>query len=106
MKIVEMRKGIREFAGPDHWNDPDMLEVGNGMTPAEDRSHFTLWCMMASPLIAGNDLRKMTPQTVGILTNREAVAINQDSLGIQGFLKLNATYSRLSFSFNSFRYAF
>jgi alpha-galactosidase len=85
MKIVEMRKDIRKYAGPDHWNDPDMLEVGRGMTLNEDRSHFTLWCLMASPLIAGNDLRSMSNETKEILTNNEVLSINQDSLGIQGY---------------------
>ena len=85
LQILDMRKGIRIYAGPDHWNDFDMMEVGNGMTLAEDRSHFTLWCMMASPLIAGNDLRNMSQETIEILTNKEVVAVNQDSLGIQGF---------------------
>lgn len=84
-KIAEMRKDIRQFSGPDHFNDFDMLEVGNGMTDAEDRSHFALWCMLASPLIAGNDFRKMTKETLAILTNKELIAINQDELGIQGF---------------------
>ena len=83
MKIVEMRKDIRMHAGPGHWNDPDMMEVGNGMAVHEDRAHFSLWCMLAAPLIAGNDLRTMSKETIGILTNREAIAINQDSLGIQ-----------------------
>jgi alpha-galactosidase len=85
MKIVEMRKDIRQYAGPDHWNDPDMLEVGRGMTVSEDRAHFSLWCMMAAPLMAGNDLRNMKKETIEILTNREVIAIDQDSLGIQGF---------------------
>jgi alpha-galactosidase len=85
MKIAEMRKGIREFAGPGHWNDPDMLEVGRGMSLDEDRAHFSLWCMMAAPLIAGNDLRIMKKETVEILTKKEAIAIDQDSLGIQGY---------------------
>ena len=84
-KIAEMRKDIRQFSGPDHWNDFDMLEVGNGMSIEEDKSHFTLWSLLASPLIAGNDLKKMTPQTLNILTNKELIAINQDALGIQGF---------------------
>jgi alpha-galactosidase len=84
-RIAEMRKDIRQFSGPDHWNDFDMLEVGNGMTYQEDKSHFALWCMLASPLIAGNDFRKMTPETLRILTNKELIAINQDGLGIQGF---------------------
>jgi alpha-galactosidase len=85
MKIIEMRKDIRKYAGPDHWNDPDMLEVGNGMSASEDRSHFSLWCILAAPLIAGNDLRAMSRETIGILTNREVIAVDQDSLGVQGF---------------------
>jgi alpha-galactosidase len=85
MKIVELRKNIRQYAGPGHWNDPDMLEVGNGMTPNEDRAHFSLWCMMAAPLMAGNDLKNMTRATADILTNREVISVDQDSLGIQGF---------------------
>ncbi|WP_026705712.1 glycoside hydrolase family 27 protein [Flavobacterium soli] len=85
MKIVEMRKDIRKYSGPDHWNDFDMLEVGNGMTFAEDKSHYTMWSMLASPLIAGNDFRKMTKETLSILTNKEIIAINQDKLGIQAF---------------------
>jgi alpha-galactosidase len=85
MSIVEMQNGLRKYAGPGHWNDPDMLEVGNGMTVNEDRSHFSLWCMLAAPLIAGNDLTKMTRATNSILTNKEVIAIDQDSLGVEGF---------------------
>jgi alpha-galactosidase len=85
MKIVEMRKGIRVYAGPGHWNDPDMLEVGNGMCVNEDRSHFTLWCLLAAPLMAGNDVKTMSKETTEILCNREAIAVDQDSLGIQGY---------------------
>jgi alpha-galactosidase len=85
MKILDMRKGIRKYAGPDHWNDPDMMEVGNGMTEAEDRTHFTMWAMQAAPLIAGNDFRKMSKQTLQILTNKEVIAVDQDVLGVQGF---------------------
>lgn len=85
LRILEMRKDIRQFSGPDHWNDFDMMEVGNGMTNTEDKSHFTLWSLMASPLFAGNDLRIMKPETLKILTNKEMIAINQDKLGIQGF---------------------
>jgi alpha-galactosidase len=62
-----------------------MLEVGNGMTVTEDRAHFSLWCMLAAPLMAGNDLRKMSPQTTEILTNKEVIAVDQDELGIEGF---------------------
>jgi len=85
MKIIDMRKDIRKFSGPDHWNDFDMMEVGDGMNNIEDKSHFTMWAMMASPLIAGNDFRKMSKETLAILTNKELIAINQDKLGIQGF---------------------
>jgi alpha-galactosidase len=89
MKIVEMRKDIRKFSGPDHWNDFDMMEVGNEMNDTEDKAHFAMWCMMASPLIAGNDFRKMSKETLAILTNKELIAVDQDKLGIQGF-KLSA----------------
>jgi alpha-galactosidase len=85
MKVLEMRKGIRQYSGPDHWNDPDMLEVGNGMTVNEDRAHFSLWCIMAAPLMAGNDIKAMNRATRDILTNHEVIAVDQDSLGIQGF---------------------
>lgn len=85
LQILDMRKDIRKYAGPDHWNDPDMMEIGNGMTVNEDRSHFSLWAMMAAPLIAGNDLRNMSPETIAILTNKEVIAIDQDTLGIQAF---------------------
>jgi alpha-galactosidase len=85
MQILDMQKGLREYAGPGHWNDPDMLEVGNGMSVNEDRAHFTMWCMLAAPLIAGNDLQKMSREVREILTNKDAIAVNQDALGIQGF---------------------
>lgn len=86
MKILDMQKDMRQYAGPGHWNDPDMLEVGNGgMNASEDRAHFSMWCMLAAPLIAGNDLKNMSPQTLATLTNTNAIDINQDALGIQGF---------------------
>jgi alpha-galactosidase len=76
---------LAPYAGPGRWNDPDMLEVGNGgMSPEEYRTHFSLWCMLAAPLMAGNDLRAMSADTLEILTNREAIAIDQDPLGVQG----------------------
>ena len=84
-KIINMRKDIRKAAGPGHWNDYDMMEVGNGMTDSEDRSHFAMWSMLASPLIMGNDLRSATKETIKTLTNKEVIAVNQDALGIQGF---------------------
>jgi alpha-galactosidase len=78
--------GIGKYAGPDHWNDPDMLEVGNeGLTFAESRAHFSMWCILAAPLMAGNDVRKMSPEINAILIDREALAVNQDPLGKQGW---------------------
>lgn len=80
------QNGLEKFAGPGHWNDPDMLEVGNGgMNEDEYRTHMSLWAILAAPLIAGNDLAKMTPYTVEMLTNREVIAVDQDPLGKQGF---------------------
>ncbi len=77
--------GLAKYAGPGHWNDPDFLEVGNsGMTADEQRTHFSLWVMLAAPLIAGNDLAAMTEETKSILMNREVIAVDQDPLGRQG----------------------
>jgi hypothetical protein len=82
--IFSRQKDLARYAGPGQWNDPDMLEVGNGgMTTEEYRTHFSLWCMLASPLMAGNDLTNMTPETKSILMNKEMIAVNQDTLGIQ-----------------------
>jgi alpha-galactosidase len=79
------QNGLEKYAGPGHWNDPDMLEVGNGhMKPQEYQTHMSLWCLLAAPLIAGNDLTKMSPETLSILTNPEVIAIDQDPAGIQG----------------------
>jgi alpha-galactosidase len=84
--ILALQVGLERYAGPDGWNDPDMLEVGNaGLSIVESRSHFSMWCMLAAPLMAGNDLRKMTPEVLSILTNKEAIAIDQDTLGKQGY---------------------
>jgi alpha-galactosidase len=83
--ILDEQVGLESYAGPGHWNDPDMLEVGNGgMTTTEYRAHFSLWAMLAAPLIAGNDLRNMTPETRQILTNKEVIAVDQDPLGREG----------------------
>jgi alpha-galactosidase len=83
--IVDLNEPLWPFAGPGHWNDADMLEVGNGgMTPAEYRSHFSLWAMMASPLMAGNDVARMDEATRSILLNKEVIAVDQDQLGVQG----------------------
>lgn len=84
LDILDLQVGLETFAGPGHWNDPDMLEVGNGgMTANEYRAHFSLWSILAAPLIAGNDLRSMAPEIKEILTNREVIAVNQDTLGRQ-----------------------
>jgi alpha-galactosidase len=84
MNILDLQAGLESFSGPGHWNDPDMLEVGNGgMTADEYRAHFSLWAMLAAPLIAGNDLTRMTPETRAILTNAEVIAVDQDPLGVQ-----------------------
>jgi len=85
LAIVDKNEALARFAGPGGWNDPDMLEVGNGgMSDTEYRSHFSLWAMMAAPLMAGNDLREMSPATREILLNKEVVAVDQDPLGKQG----------------------
>jgi alpha-galactosidase len=83
--ILDRQASLADFAGPDHWNDPDMLEVGNGgMTDAEYRAHFSLWAILAAPLMAGNDVRSMTDATRSILTAPEVIAVDQDPLGRQG----------------------
>jgi alpha-galactosidase len=77
--------GLSSFAGPGKWNDPDFLEVGNGgLSPDEERTHFSLWAMLAAPLIAGNDLTHMSDETRNILLNREIIAVDQDALGKEG----------------------
>jgi len=84
--ILDKEKDLAKYAGPGYWNDPDMLEVGNGgMTTEEYRTHFSLWCMLAAPLMAGNDLGNMSPETADILKNAEVIALDQDVLGKQGF---------------------
>ena len=79
------QNGLEKFAGPGHWNDPDMLEIGNGgMKRDEYRTHMALWALLAAPLLAGNDLRSMSPETKELLTNSEVLAVNQDKKGVQG----------------------
>jgi alpha-galactosidase len=83
--ILDMQVDREAAAGPNGWNDPDMLEIGNGnMTPIEYESHFSLWAMLAAPLIAGNDMSKMDADTLRILTNKDVIAVDQDPLGKQG----------------------
>ncbi len=82
MEIAYSQVGLEKYAGPGHWNDPDMLEIGNGgMSYDEYRTHMTLWILLAAPLLAGNDLSKMSEADKGLLTNRQAIAIDQDVLG-------------------------
>jgi alpha-galactosidase len=83
--ILDQQVGLQSYASPGHWNDPDMLEVGNGgMTDTEYRSHFSLWAILAAPLIAGNDLRDMRPEIHDMLTNKEVIAVDQDAMGREG----------------------
>jgi alpha-galactosidase len=86
LRIIDAQKPLRQYAGPGHWNDPDMLEVGNGMSMNEDRAHFSMWCMLAAPLISGNDLQNMSEDTLNILENKDVIAVDQDPLGIEGFV--------------------
>ena len=83
MHIVDLCEPLWKHSGPGNFNDMDMLQVGRGMSETEDRTHFTMWCMMNSPLLAGNDLRSMTPATLAILTHPELIALNQDPLAYQ-----------------------
>ena len=85
LSIFKKNVVLAPYAGPGHWNDPDMLEVGNGgMNAIEYRTHMSLWAILAAPLLAGNDLTKMSPETLSILGNREVIAIDQDPAGRQG----------------------
>jgi alpha-galactosidase len=85
VQILDLVDGLESYAGPGHWNDPDMLEVGNGgLNDTEARAHFSMWCILAAPLMAGNDIRSMSPAIREILTNKELIAVNQDPLGVQG----------------------
>jgi len=80
------QNGLEPYAGPGHWNDPDMLEVGNGkLTPDENYTHMTLWCMLSAPLLIGCDMPKMSPFIVSLFSNDEVIAVNQDPLGRQGW---------------------
>ncbi|NOT93730.1 glycoside hydrolase family 27 protein [Ferruginibacter sp.] len=83
LKIIDLNADLYKYASPGHYNDMDMLQVGRGMSYEEDKTHFSLWCMMNSPLLAGNDLRSMSKQTIEILSNKEIIAINQDIAFVQ-----------------------
>jgi alpha-galactosidase len=84
LSIFHSNVGLAASAGPGGWNDPDMLEVGNGMSATEDRSEFSLWAEMAAPLVSGTNLANANATTLGILTNTRVIAVDQDALGKQG----------------------
>ena len=85
LQILDQMDPIYSYAGPGHWNDADMLEVGNGgMTTAEYRAHFSMWALFSAPLIAGNDMAHMTPEISEILLNKDVIAVDQDPMVIQG----------------------
>lgn len=84
-RIGFSQNDLAPWAKPGHWNDPDMLEIGNGaMSEMEYKTHMSQWAILAAPLLAGNDLRNMSPEILSILTNRDVIAVNQDKLGKQG----------------------
>ena len=85
LPILDMQAGLRKYAGPGHWNDPDMMEVGNLPTLSENRAHFAMWAMLAAPLIIGTDVRHLDPDILAVLKNKGVIAVNQDRRGIQGF---------------------
>ncbi len=84
VSLIDQNAPLSQYAGPGHWNDPDMLEVGKLANETEDRAHFSMWAIMAAPLLAGNDIRNMSAATRTILTNSEVIAVDQDPLGVQG----------------------
>jgi len=86
VSLIDQNAPLAQYAGPGHWNDPDMLEVGKLANETEDRAHFSMWAIMAAPLLAGNDIRSMSAATKTILTNAEVIAVDQDALGVQGKL--------------------
>ncbi len=100
MHNLDINANLETHAGPGHWNDPDMLIIGlrgskgpagdSGCNDIEYQSNMSLWCIMASPLIATNDVRNMNDETKRILMNEEAIAVDQDALGKQGVLKINS----------------
>ena len=84
--VIDKNTYLAPFASPGHFNDMDMLEVGRGMTHEEDKSHFSMWCILSSPLVLGNNLTTISPQTLEIVTNAEVISVDQDTTGLQGHL--------------------
>jgi hypothetical protein len=83
IRIIDLNTFLAPYISPGHYNDMDMLEVGRGLTTEEDKSHFSMWCILSSPLVLGNNMATMTQQTKDILTNTEVIAVNQDTTGLQ-----------------------
>ncbi len=90
LSIIDLNRDLAPYSSPGHYNDMDMLQVGRGMTHEEDKSHFSMWCMMNSPLLAGNDLRSISKETLSILTNEELIALNQD----KGYKQATRVYAQ------------
>ena len=89
LQIIDRMAAVGSFSGPGHWNDADMLQVGNGkLSPAEERLHFSMWAMFSAPLIAGNDVRNMSAETLSNLTNGEVIAVDQDRLGVSAIRRV------------------
>jgi len=86
ISVIEKNTYLAPFASQGHYNDMDMLEVGRGMTSEEDKSHFSMWCILSAPLVLGNDLSTINQHTTDILTNAEVIAVDQDTTGVQGHL--------------------
>jgi alpha-galactosidase len=84
MAATDAMFGLEGFAGPGHWNDPDNLGTAEGLTDTEGQTQFSLWCIFAAPLLLGNDVTSMSAATLTTISNAEAIAIDQDSAGIQG----------------------
>ncbi|MEV6611658.1 hypothetical protein [Kutzneria sp. NPDC051319] len=90
LSIFHANAALAGYAGPGGWNDPDMLEIGNGMSATEDRTEFSLWAEMAAPLVAGTNIARASSTTLSILSNKAVIAVDQDSLGKQGRLVSSA----------------
>lgn len=86
LSIINLNKYLAPYASPGHYNDMDMLEVGRGMTANEDKSHFSMWCILSSPLVLGNDMTAMSEETISVLTNSEVITVDQDTTGLQAHL--------------------
>jgi len=85
LQILDLQADLRKYAGPGHWNDPDMLEFGNLATVGENRAHYGMWVMLAAPLILGTDVRTLSPELLDVLKNKDVLAVNQDKRGVQGY---------------------